>query len=62
MATEAQKRATAKYKKNSVKQLKIEFFPDDHELLEKVKEKGKAYGGLYKYVKDVLRKDIENGE
>lgn len=62
MVTDAQKKAIEKYKKKSVKQLKVEFFPDDHELFDKIKEKGKEYGGLYKYVKDVLRRDIEGGE
>ena len=60
MVSEAKKRAIKKYQKEHIKQLKVEFFPAEHDLLEKIKIKGKAYGGLYKYVKDVLRKDIES--
>lgn len=62
MATEAQRRAVKNYEKKSVKQLKVVFYPTDHDLLEKIKEKGQAFGSIQGYVKDVLRRDIENGE
>lgn len=57
--SEARKRANDKYIKNNVKQIKINFCPKDHELFNKIKEKGQEYGGLSKYVIDTLRKDIE---
>ena len=57
--TDAQKRAVKKYNKNNVKQIKINFCPKDHELFDKIKEKGQEYGGLSKYVIDTLKKDIE---
>lgn len=62
MATEAQKKAVKKYQKKTVKQIRMEFYPNDYELFDKIKQKGKEFGSIQGYIKDVLRRDIENGE
>lgn len=58
MVSEAQRRAVRKYSKEYVKQIRIEFYPDDHELFDAIKDKGKKYGSIQGYIKDVLRKDL----
>ena len=40
----------------------MEFYPNDYELFDKIKQKGKEFGSIQGYIKDVLRRDIENGE
>ena len=75
MISEARKRATENYrKKSNIKVFQIRFYPDDHDLYEKLMEKGKTYvskdengknvrGGVAEYVRDLLRKDLGmNGE
>ena len=53
--TEAQKRAKAKYNKEKVVKVTIEFYPHEEELINKVKEQPSKQG----YIKDLIRKDIE---
>lgn len=52
--SEAQKRAKAKYN-SKVTKVSIEFYPDDAELLNKVKEQPNKQ----KYIKDLIRKDLK---
>lgn len=58
METEAQRRANLSYKKKSVKSILLRFFPNDHELYEKVLNKGKEFGGTQEYIRSVLRRDL----
>ena len=51
--TEAQKRAKAKYKAK-VKQVLIEFYPQDEELWKKLQDQESKQ----MYIKDLIRKDI----
>lgn len=55
MATEAQKRATAKYTKENVKTFNLRFFPADMELCEHFKKQPK----MAAYLKVLIRKDME---
>jgi hypothetical protein len=52
--TEAQKRAKAKYN-SRVTKVSIEFYPSDADLLQKVQEQENKQ----KYLKDLIRQDIE---
>ena len=52
--TEAQKRAKEKYNKKVTK-VSIEFYPEDAELLNKVKEQPNKQ----RYLKDLIRKDLK---
>ena len=53
--TDAQKRAKAKYKRDKIKKLMIEFYPSDAELYEKVQAQENKQG----YIKDLIRKDLK---
>jgi len=53
MASEAQKRATAKYVKENVKQKVVRFYPADAELYEEVKD----MSNFGQYVKELIRRD-----
>lgn len=53
--TEAQKRAKAKYKSQTVKKILLEFYPSDIELYEKVQEQPNKQG----YIKELIKKDIK---
>lgn len=57
MATEAQNRANAKYRRDSVRQLTIRFYPKDRDLYDYVKGKPK----ISEYVLSLIRKDKEKG-
>ena len=52
--TDAQKRAKAKYRSQTVKKILIEFYPSDAVLYEKVQAQENKQG----YIKDLIRKDI----
>jgi hypothetical protein len=52
--TEARKRAKAKYNEK-VTRVTIEFYPHEAELVQKVKEQPSQQ----KYIKDLIRKDIQ---
>ena len=52
MPSDAQKRATAKYRKDNCKQISLKFFPKDHDLYEYVKSRPRSY------ILDLIRKDM----
>lgn len=54
-ASEAQKRANAKYRKNNVKQVITRFYPADADLYEFVKSQPDMSG----YIKSLIRADME---
>ena len=74
MVSEARKRANKKYMNDNdkVKVFQIRFFPNDHEMYEKLMKKGKDYvkyvkdengkikkkTGVSEYVRDIIRKDL----
>lgn len=53
--TDAQKRAKAKYSREKVTKITIEFYPSDADLLQKVQEQESKQG----YIKELIRKDIK---
>lgn len=53
--TEAQKRAKAKYKSQTVKKILLEFYPSDIELYNKVQEQPNKQG----YIKELIKKDLK---
>lgn len=55
--TEARKRAKAKYNEK-VSRVTIEFYPADAELIEKVK----SQPSKQRYIKSLIKKDIEQEE
>lgn len=55
MASEAQKRAIAKYRKAKVKQIQTCFYPAEQELFEWVSQQSNKSG----YIKDLIRNDKE---
>lgn len=55
MATEAQNRANAAYRKKHVKQVNVKFYPSEAPLLEYLDTKG----GRASYLKKLLREDME---
>lgn len=56
MASEAQKRATARYQKANVKSKLIKFFPKDHDLAEWYEKQPSKNA----YIMALIRKDFEN--
>lgn len=57
MATsEAQKRASAKYRKNNVKAIMFNLYPSDKDLLEFLESKKNRSS----YIKELIRKDMDN--
>ncbi len=55
MATsEAQKRANARYQKQSVRQMSLKFAPPEYDLLNWIKAQGNASG----YLKGLVRADM----
>ena len=57
MATEAQRRATSAYRKKSVKQLTIRFYPDEDD--EQMYQWLKSQENTTEYIKTLIRKDME---
>ncbi len=56
MATEAQKRATAKYDANHTRQIKLKLnLETDRDILEQLEKVGNVQG----YIKDLIRKDMK---
>lgn len=55
MATEAQLRANAKYKRNNVKKVLLEFYESDMELYEHIQKQEKKQT----YIKELIRRDME---
>lgn len=60
MNSESAKRAKAKYIKEKVKQVSVQFYPKDHELLEQAKKKASSEGGLNAYIKDLIAEDLRS--
>lgn len=56
METEAQRRASAKYKAKAVKQISLKFFPKDHDAYEFAKAKPKTT----EYIIGLIRADMES--
>ena len=56
MTSEAQKKAVKKYKEK-VKRLTLDFSPAEADLLEHINRQDKKQT----YIKDLIRKDMENG-
>lgn len=54
MVTEAQKRATAKYRKEKMKRIELRFSPREMDLYEYVKAQDNTAG----YIKELIRKDM----
>ena len=54
-ATDAQKRADAKYKRANVTNVTVGFYPDDADILELVRSQPSRAG----YIKDLIRADLE---
>ena len=58
MSTEAQKRASAKYSKNSVVHVMLNLYKGtDQDIIEKMN----SLDNKQKYIKDLIRKDIGRG-
>ena len=55
MTSDAQKRATAKYQKNSTKQISLRFFPAEMYLYDFVRSQDNTAG----YLKNLIREDME---
>ena len=55
--TEAQKRAQENYRKKSVKQVAVRFYPAERELWEWLQAQDNRAG----YIKELIRKDMESG-
>ncbi|MBO7701408.1 MAG: hypothetical protein J6S36_00685 [Eggerthellaceae bacterium] len=55
MPSEAQKRATAKYQKEKMKQLSIRFSPNEMDLFDHIKSQPNVAG----YIKRLVREDME---
>lgn len=59
MATsEAQKRASAKYRKNNVKAIMFNLYPSDSDLIEFLEGKENRSS----YIKELIRKDMNNSK
>lgn len=56
MLTEAQRRAKARYEKESVKQKVVRFYPTERDLVEWVDGCGEPFAT---YVKRLIREDME---
>ena len=56
METEAQRRASVKYKAKAVKQISLKFFPKDHDAYEFAKAKPKTT----EYIIGLIRADMES--
>lgn len=53
--SEAQKRATANYRKKSVKQVSVSFYPSEADIWEHLLAQENKSG----FIKDLIRKDME---
>ena len=57
MASDAQKRASAKYDSKNTKQIRLKLnLRSDHDILERLEEVGNVQG----YIKQLIRNDIKN--
>ncbi len=56
--SEAQKKANEKYRKQSVKQTLVRFYPAEQDLWEHLQAQGNKAG----YIKELIRRDMEEDE
>lgn len=56
-ASEAQKRATANYRKKSVKQVSVSFYPSEADIWEHLSAQENKSG----FIKSLIREDMERG-
>lgn len=59
--TEAEKKAKKKYAKEKVKGVSLQFYPKEYELLEKLKKRAEAFGGINAYIKGLVEEDLKEG-
>ena len=55
MPSDAQKKATARYRRENVKQITVQFFPADMDVYEHIKSQDK----IAAYIKRLVREDME---
>lgn len=60
MATDAQKKANAAYRKKSVKQLVMRFYPSEED--EKLYEWIKSHENVNQYLKALVKQDMESND
>lgn len=60
MATDAQKKANAAYRKKSVKQLVMRFYPSEED--EKLYEWIKSHENVNQYLKALVKQDMESSD
>lgn len=58
MTSEAQKRATANYRKHNVKSVTVPFYPSEKEIFDWLD----AQGGRASYIKRLIREDFERNK
>lgn len=56
MVSEAQRRASAKYQREKMKQVSVKFSPNEMDIYEWVREQGGSASG---YIKQLVRADME---
>ena len=56
--SEAQKRASEKYRREKVKQIAIRFYPSEYDIFEWVKTQDNVSG----FIKDLIRKEMEGSK
>lgn len=61
MATDAQKRANAKYKRDKVKQVVVAFSPVDAELYEWLGTQPSKAGTIKRLLREEMRRQLGNG-
>lgn len=61
MATDAQKRANAKYKRDKVKQVVVTFSPVDAELYEWLCTQPSKAGTIKRLLREEMRRQLGNG-
>ena len=61
MATDAQKRANAKYKRDKVKQVVVTFSPVDAELYEWLGTQPSKAGTITRLLREEMRRQLGNG-
>ncbi len=58
MTSDAQKKATAKYRKENVRQISVRFYPSEQDLFEHMEKQG----GRAAYIKGLIRADMEKSQ
>ena len=55
MVSDAQKKATAEYRKKNVKQVSVRFYPSEQDIFDHMEKQG----GRAAYIKRLIREDME---